>query len=133
MTYTLQSTSKPFNYAVALDLYGTEYVNQFIGQEPSGSIFNEICLDRDSKPHNAMINSGAIMVASLVKPDLKLADRYDFINNIYKRLSGGLYVGFNNAIYLSEREAADRNFALGNYHLLWSILTTTYRTLYERE
>ena len=55
------------------------------------------------------------MVASLVKPELKLADRYDFINNIYKRLSGGLYVGFNNAIYLSEREAADRNFALGHY------------------
>ena len=24
-------------------------------------------------------------------------------------------MGFNNAIYLSEREAADRNFALGNY------------------
>ena len=26
--YTLQSTSKPFNYAIALDLYGADYVNQ---------------------------------------------------------------------------------------------------------
>ena len=25
--------SKPFNYAIALDLYGAEYVNQYIGQE----------------------------------------------------------------------------------------------------
>ena len=30
--YTLQSTSKPFNYAVALDLYGAEYVNKYIGK-----------------------------------------------------------------------------------------------------
>ena len=48
------------------------------------------------------------MVSSLIKPELNLADRYDFINRIYRKLAGGLYVGFNNAIYLSEREAADR-------------------------
>ena len=64
----------------------------------------------NDKPHNPMINAGAIMVSSLLKPELKLADRYDFIQNIYKKLAGGLYVGFNNAIYLSEREAADRKF-----------------------
>ena len=113
--YTLQSTSKPFNYAVALDLYGAEYVNKYIGQEPSGAIFNEICLNRDTMPHNPMINAGAIMASSLIRPELKLADRYDFINNIYRQLSGGLYVGFNNAVYLSERDCADRNFALANY------------------
>ena len=76
ITYTLQSTSKPFNYAIALDLYGAEYVNKYIGQEPSGSNFNEICLDRNSMPHNPMINAGAIMVSSLIRPELKLADRY---------------------------------------------------------
>ena len=113
--YTLQSTSKPFNYAVALDLYGAEYVNKYIGQEPSGAIFNEICLNGDTMPHNPMINAGAIMASSLIRPELKLAERYDFINNIYRQLSGGLYVGFNNAVYLSERDCADRNFALANY------------------
>ena len=66
-------------------------------------------------PHNPMINSGAIMVASLIRPELNLADRYDYIQNIYRKLTGGLYVGFNNSVYLSEREAADRNFALGHY------------------
>lgn len=33
----------------------------------------------------------------------------------YKGLAGGEYVGFNNAVFLSEREAADRNYALGFY------------------
>ena len=44
-----------------------------------------------------------------------MADRYDYIQNLYRKLTGGLYVGFNNSVYLSEREAADRNFALGHY------------------
>lgn len=88
---------------------------QFIGQEPSGNNFNEICLDGNLKPHNPMINAGAIMAASLIKPDMNLADRFDFIQSLFRRLAGGLYVGFNNSIYLSERAAADRNFALGNY------------------
>ena len=116
-------------------MYGADYVNkvilshlgfnfwnkaftysfQFIGQEPSGNNFNEICLDTNLKPHNPMINAGAIMAASLIKPDMNLADRFDFIQSLFRRLAGGLYVGFNNSIYLSERAAADRNFALGNY------------------
>lgn len=44
-TYSIQSTSKPFNYAMALDLYGNEYVNQYVSAEPSGHGFNEIVLD----------------------------------------------------------------------------------------
>ena len=31
------------------------------------------------------------------------------------RIGGGEFVGFNNAVYLSERETADRNFAMGYY------------------
>lgn len=30
-------------------------------------------------------------------------------------MSGGETIGFNNAVFLSEREAADRNYALGFY------------------
>lgn len=30
-------------------------------------------------------------------------------------MSGGEIFGFNNAVFLSEREAADRNYALGFY------------------
>lgn len=32
-----------------------------------------------------------------------------------QRLAGGENFGFNNAVFLSEREAADRNYALGFY------------------
>ena len=41
------------------------------------------------KPHNPMINSGAIIVSSLLKPELSLPDRFDWVNfqllyHIYK-------------------------------------------------
>lgn len=39
----------------------------------------------------------------------------DEISSDLQRLAGGEDLGFNNAVFLSEREAADRNYALGFY------------------
>lgn len=66
-----------------------------------------------------MINAGAILVCSLlktlIKPEMALAEKFDFTMDYFKRLAGGENLGFNNAVFLSEREAADRNYALGFY------------------
>lgn len=62
-----------------------------------------------------MINAGAIVVASLLRAELSPADRFDYVMTQYRRLVGGEYLGFNNAIYLSEKATASRNFALGYY------------------
>ncbi|XP_046384446.1 glutaminase liver isoform, mitochondrial-like [Ischnura elegans] len=117
--YTLQSCSKPLTYAIALDELGADLVHQYVGQEPSGRMFNELVLDHNKKPHNPMINAGAILVGSLLKtlvrPEMTLAEKFDFTMNYFKKLAGGEYLGFNNAVFLSEREAADRNYALGFY------------------
>ncbi|XP_070066034.1 glutaminase liver isoform, mitochondrial isoform X7 [Drosophila virilis] len=117
--FTLQSCSKPLTYAIALEKLGPKVVHSFVGQEPSGRIFNELVLDQNKKPHNPMINAGAILTCSLmnalVKPDMTSAEIFDYTMSWFKRLSGGEYIGFNNAVFLSEREAADRNYALGFY------------------
>ncbi|XP_050455914.1 glutaminase liver isoform, mitochondrial isoform X1 [Cataglyphis hispanica] len=117
--FTLQSCSKPLTYAIALDRLGPEVVHQYVGQEPSGRNFNELVLDHNKKPHNPMINAGAILICSLlktlVKPEMGLAEKFDFTMNYFKRLAGEENLGFNNAVFLSEREAADRNYALGFY------------------
>jgi len=113
--FCLQSVSKPINYCLALEEHGAEKVSQHIGREPSGKGFNELSLNDKGLPHNPMINSGAIMCASLIHPDFNLADRFDFILRAWQRLSGYARVSFNNPVYLSERETADRNFALGYF------------------
>uniref|UniRef100_A0AC35U7C6 Glutaminase n=1 Tax=Rhabditophanes sp. KR3021 TaxID=114890 RepID=A0AC35U7C6_9BILA len=113
--FCVQSVSKAFNYAIAASDLGAEEVHKYVGHEPSGRIFNEICLDQFGKPFNPLVNSGAIVVTSLLKRELSMADRYDFVLNEYKKMAGGGYIGFNNATFLSERATADRNYALAYY------------------
>ncbi|VDK82465.1 unnamed protein product [Litomosoides sigmodontis] len=50
--FCLQSVSKPFTYAIAMDELGAEEVHKYVGQEPSGRLFNEICLDHNLQHHN---------------------------------------------------------------------------------
>ena len=66
-----------------------------------------------------MVNSGAIMSASillqLVKPEMNMAQKYDYVFEFFKKMAGGEYLGFNNSVFLSERDSADRNFALAYF------------------
>ena len=66
-----------------------------------------------------MINSGAIMSAALllymVKPELTLSEKFEYVHEFFTRMAGGLNVGFQNSVFLSERETADRNYALAYF------------------
>jgi len=111
--FCVQSTTKPLAYAMALEHFGEDVVHQHVGREPSGRNFNERVLNQESRPHNPMINAGAIMTSSLVRPDLCIADRWDFVMDTWTRLAGGKRPGFANSVYLSESATADRNWCLG--------------------
>ena len=111
--FCVQSVSKTVSYCMALEEQGVEAAHRHIGREPSGQSFNELTLNRQGRPHNPMINAGAIMSCALIRPDAPLADRFDHVAQTWQRLAGGKRVGFNNSVYLSERQTADRNFALG--------------------
>ncbi|GAB4221794.1 MAG: glutaminase A [Francisella sp.] len=110
--YCVQSTAKPITYCIATEELGEDKVHKHVGREPSGVTFNAIALNKYNLPHNPMINSGAIMICSLIKPELNLADRFEYITNIWQELAGGDPIGFDNAVYLSEKETANRNYAL---------------------
>ncbi|XP_058618202.1 glutaminase a isoform X4 [Onychostoma macrolepis] len=113
--FCLQSCVKPLKYAVAVHDHGTEYVHRFIGKEPSGLRFNKLFLDEDDKPHNPMVNAGAIVCTSLLKQGVSNAEKFDYVMNFMKKLAGNEYVGFSNATFQSERLSGDRNFAIGYY------------------
>lgn len=104
-------------YAIALEHLSSEIVHQYVGQEPSGRMFNDLVLDQNNKPHNPMINAGAILMATilvtLVKPEMPIGGKFQYIQSWFERMAGGEKFGFNNSTFLSEREAADRNYALG--------------------
>ncbi|KAG8558639.1 hypothetical protein GDO81_017074, partial [Engystomops pustulosus] len=95
--FCLQSCVKPLKYAIAVNDLSTEYVHRYVGKEPSGLRFNKLFLNEDEKPHNPMVNAGAIVITSLIKV-------MQFLN----QMAGNEY-------FQSERESGDRNFAIGYY------------------
>lgn len=113
--FCLQSSCKPINYCLALEQLGEEKVHTHIGREPSGHSFNELTLNEKGLPHNPMINAGAMMSCALLDRESDFADRFDKVNKTWEALCGNKPVSFNNAVYLSERQTADRNFALAYF------------------
>lgn len=47
-TFCFQSISKAFTYGIAASDLGANFIHQYVGQEPSGRLFNDICLDSKS-------------------------------------------------------------------------------------
>lgn len=113
--FCVQSSCKPISYCLALEENATEKVHAHVGREPSGRGFNELALNHNGRPHNPMINAGAIMTCSMIKPELNIADRFDYVMDQWSALAGGAKPSFSNSVYLSERQTADRNFALGYF------------------
>ena len=44
-----------------------------------------------------------------------MSEKFDFLMEYLKKFAGGEFMSFNNSIFLSEKETADRNFALAYY------------------
>jgi glutaminase len=115
--FTIQSVSKPFTFALALADADPDTVLGRVGVEPSGDAFNSILLDASNRPHNPMINAGAITVVSLVSAATP-QERFDRILEV---LSGfaGRRLEVDEAVYESERATGHRNRAIG--HLLRTV------------
>lgn len=110
--FCVQSCSKPITYLIASDLKNADYIHNFVGREPSGRNFNELCLSNEKIPHNPLINSGAIMCASLIDYKNSLANRFDKIIKYWSKLAANSKINFSTSVYLSERASADRNNCL---------------------
>ncbi|WP_026819067.1 glutaminase A [Arthrobacter castelli] len=109
--FTLQSISKPFTYALALEDLGLEAVDRKVDVEPSGNSFTEISLaEGTGRPANAMINAGALAATGLIKG----SGGRTSIKRIISTYSdfAGRDLAASERIFQAELRKSDRNHAL---------------------
>lgn len=118
--FTIQSISKAFVFALALETLGHDRVEAAVGVEPSGEAFNSIRLTPDNRPFNPMVNAGAIACTGLIRHAVG-AEAFELIHDTLSRFAGRK-LGIDEAVYASERATGDRNRAIAwllhNYAVL---------------
>jgi len=119
--YTCQGLSKPISYLMALQENGITEMAKYVGTEPSGDQKDTISLKKISRdkqiPHNPIVDTGAIMVCSLIKRKCKgktMAERFGHSMNTWSKAMGGERVGFDNPNYLSQKSRDDRPWCLAH-------------------
>ena len=88
-SFSIQSISKVFTLAMALEELGPDLVFQRIGSEPTGRPFNSVPAVVDMPTHtaNPLVNAGAIATTSLI-PGKDENDKWSRILAFYSRAAG---------------------------------------------
>ena len=112
--FSMQSISKSFVYALAIEDAGLENVLAKIGVEPSGDAFNQLSLEKGTnRPMNPMINAGAITAHSLVVgPNATADQRTERILQVMSKLAGR-QLRVDEEVFEAEWRDANRNMGIG--------------------
>jgi glutaminase len=122
-SFSIQSISKVFTQALAMEALGADFVFQKIGSEPTGRPFNSPVAVVDMPTHtgNPYVNAGAIATTSLISG--KDADeKWNKILNFYSRVAGEK-LSLIDEVYRSEAATNTGNKAL-------SMLLAKYDRIY---
>lgn len=113
--FTIQSISKAFAFALALQEHGRDAVLARVGVEPSGQPFNALSFESGTgRPVNPMINAGAIATTALAAGRSvaeKAAAQIAMMS-----ACAGRHLDVDEEVFASEAATGDRNRAIA--HLL---------------
>ncbi len=122
-SFSIQSISKVFSQALAMEELGPDKVLEKVGSEPTGRPFNSVSAVADMPSHtgNPYVNAGAIATVSLISA--KTADeKWNKILNFYSRCAGEK-LSLIDEVYRSEAATNTGNKAL-------SMLLAKYDRIY---
>ena len=122
-SFSIQSISKVFSQALAMEELGPDKVFQKVGSEPTGRAFNSVFAVADMPTHtgNPYVNAGAISTVSLISG--KTADeKWNKILDFYSRVAGEK-LKLIDEVYKSEAATNTGNKAL-------SMLLAKYDRIY---
>lgn len=128
--FTSQAISKAFVYGLALEDQGQDYIDTKVGLEPTGEAFNAIVIDETThRPHNPMINGGAIAITSLIKGKHP-TERLKRILDMFQRYTGHPH-DISMPVFLSEKATSHRNRAMAFLLLSFGIISDDVEEILE--
>ena len=121
--FSIQSISKVFSLALAMNELGAEQVFQKIGSEPTGRAFNSpnAVVDMPTHTGNPLVNAGAVATVSLI-PASNAQEKWNKILDFYSRAAGEK-LSLIDEVYKSEAATNTGNKAL-------SMLLAKYERIY---
>lgn len=122
-SFSIQSISKVYTLALAMDALGPDKVFEKIGSEPTGRPFNSpvAVVDMPSHTGNPFVNAGAIATTSLIAGK-DVDDKWNTILGFYSRVAGEKLTLIDE-VYKSEAATNTGNKAL-------SMLLAKYDRIY---
>lgn len=115
--FPLQSISKAFAYAAAIDHHGKDHVVAIVDEEPTGEEFNAISIDRRTgRPKNPLVNVGAIRIHAML--GTSRAERSERLREALNAAAGH-ELAVHEETVRAEQQTADRNLALA--HMLRAV------------
>jgi len=111
-SFSIQSISKVFTLALALEELGPQRVFERIGSEPTGRAFNSpiAVVDMPSHTANPLVNAGAIATTSLISGN-SADEKWNKILAFYSKAAGEK-LSLIDEVYKSEAATNDGNKAL---------------------
>lgn len=111
--FSIQSISKMFVYALAIDEHGHERAREIVGVNNTGLPFNSVvALELNGgHPMNPMVNAGAIATTALM-PGATTAEQWERVREGLSAFAGRP-LSLDGVVYASEAATNERNRALG--------------------
>lgn len=126
LEFTIQSISKAFSFALALEQHGDIFVESKVGMEPTGEDYDSIIkLDDKNRPYNPMVNSGAIVMSGLINAKENSTCESELLK--YFSEFAGRELSIDQKVYQSERDNGHKNWAIAHLLRHFNILPKDFR------
>lgn len=136
--FAIESVSKVIALLYAIERLGLTTVEDQVGTRQTGFAFDTILnmeITKETKPLNPFVNSGAILVSSLIEEEDHLSP-FDQILNFTREICNDPQITLNEEIYQSELRTGDMNRSLAYYlkakETLANDVTTSLETYFKQ-
>lgn len=136
--FAIESVSKVITLLYAIERLGLAKVEEQVGTRQTGFAFDTILnmeITKETKPLNPFVNSGAILVSSLIEEEDQRSP-FDQILDFTREICHDPQVTLNEEIYQSELRTGDMNRSLAYYlkakETLANDVTTSLETYFKQ-